>query len=119
MTIRERLSPTWHALPTEDKPEPEFLLRPLTPFEWLDVRHEIYETPKGTNAISSRGVRTALEAVLNWRNYTELGVDVKFSHAARLELPADWMHALALEIAHRAILSESERKNSRSPSTSQ
>lgn len=111
--LRKKLAPTWFSLPVEQSPAPEFELAPLRPLEWLEVRNEIYQTPAGLFKISARGVRTALEAaVRNWRYVVdEDGNPVEFDRRLLFDLPAEWLDDLATEVAHRSLLSESERKN--------
>ncbi|HYE70599.1 MAG TPA: hypothetical protein VD932_03650 [Aquabacterium sp.] len=119
-TIRKKLAPTWFTLITGTQPAPEFLLAPLTSLEWLDVRNEIYQAPSGEYVLSAKAVRTCVEsAVRDWRNIAgEDGEAARFSRELLLELPATWLNDLATEVSNRAALSEKERKNSSSPSTS-
>lgn len=117
LTIKKKLAPTWFTLPG-DEPASEFLLAPLTPLQFLDVRNEAYKTPAGELQLTGRGALAALVGVRNWRNvFDEKGEAIEFDRRLLEELPLNVLTALALEIANRAALSESERKNSSSPST--
>lgn len=114
-TIREKLAPTWW----ERKQEGDaFLLAPLSQYDAIDLGREV-SMRKGRIFITGEGVRIAGTAVLDWRGVrNKAGEDVRFTRDEydRLDIPT--LTAIASEVFKRSFLSEIERKNSLSPSTS-
>ena len=126
LTIKKKLAATWFSAAETSwfkqhgsDPAPEFELVPLTSSQWLDVRNEVRLSAGGQITMTGIGAVTALEAsVRNWRNvFDESGQPIEFKRKHIEELPTQLLLDLAIEIANRAVLSESERKNSSSPST--
>jgi hypothetical protein len=118
LTIRKKLAPTWFKPPGVE-PAPEFLLAPLTSSQWLDVRNEVHMSPAGQITMTGKGALSALEySVRDWRNVVDdRGESIEYGRKHLESLPTQLLFDLAIEIANRAVLSESERKNSSSPST--
>lgn len=120
LTIKPKVAPTWFTVPSDSDPASEFLLAPLSSLAWLDVRNEISWGRKGKFSISGDGVLAAvMDSVRDWRNVVnEKGEAIPFSRSLLQDLPAPILLKLASEIVERSFLSETERKNSSSPSTS-
>lgn len=118
LTIRKKLAPTWFDLHSGDA-APGFLLAPLSNPGRLDARNEVATAANGHLSITGRGaVALARDCIRDWRNVVdETGAPIEFDPKLIPELPAEALRALAGEILERASLSESERKNSSSPST--
>ena len=114
LTIRNKIAPTWFALPGHAEPKPEFLLRPLSSVAWIDVRNEITSDGHGNATITGEGALCAAQsAVTDWRNVmTEGGEQITFTRQGLADLERSDLLLLASEIIDRAYLSETERKNS-------
>ena len=120
LTINDKIAPTWFPVQSDDPPPAEFLLAPLSPVAFLDVRNECEFSEGGSFTISGRGVICAVrDSVRDWRNVANAKHEqLPFNRRTLDDLPWDVLLNLAVEIVKRSVLSEIERKNLYSPSTS-
>jgi hypothetical protein len=117
-TIKEKLGPTWFDVFKGTPEEASFLVGPLSPYDAIDFRNEI-SMSRGKVRISGEGIRIAGNAVRDWRNVrNEQGEELKFSRDQFDQLAPRYLESIASEVFRRTFLSEIERKNSSSPSTS-
>lgn len=113
VTIKEKLAPTWCPIGGS-----KFLIGPLSPFDAIDFRNEV-TIVKSKLRISGEGVRIAGNAVKGWEQVASAkGEDIPYSPEAYAELPLAVLGEIAGEVFKKTFLSEIERKNSSSPSTS-
>lgn len=112
LALTSALSPDWYTPPsqTEESDPVSFLLAPLSAAGFLNAQSVV-----GNDRYGDAAMMVCRECVKDWRNVTVDG-DCKFATGRLNALPAVFISEIATEIIRRASLTESERKNSSSPS---
>lgn len=116
LSIAAKVAESWYTPPSQkeaDNPA-EFLLRPLTQMQFLEISIEVTTDDKGDVYLTAKGIKAALlSGVANWRNVmASNGEKVPFTKGNLMQIPAELMGGLASEIMLRNTFTGDDAKNS-------
>jgi hypothetical protein len=111
--VRDKVAPSWETIDGS-----RFLLAPLSSFDAIDFQNEL-SWKNGRGVLSGEGIRIASKAVRDWQDVLDQsGAPVPFTASVVEDLSASVLRQIGIKVFERTFLSEIERKNSSSQSTS-
>ncbi|RDL44689.1 hypothetical protein DN730_09905 [Marinomonas piezotolerans] len=116
-----KLVPTWYQSKLDKNDPIEWLLKPLTGMEFMQVQSGARMTEEGGIVYSAQAQRDAMRfAIRDWKGvqHEQTSEPIEYSYYLLETLPSQYLIEVFREIADRAMLREYERKNSSSQSQS-